>query len=125
MYKIVSKYACVSCPDTFDNKTEFANHVNAMHLVQAPASCIETSKTTGFTIDCHFNELLSMSDILVLQKWYSYQNLPVDTFPSYLLRSMYADVMDIIQRYIEDELDEEQAKIELLQYSHITETNEK
>lgn len=102
-YKIVSKYACVSCPDTFDNKTEFANHVNAMRLVQAPAvltlpadnhwtdisqkfheyrqSCIETSKTTSFTIDCHFNELLSMSDILVLQKWYSYQNLSVDIFP--------------------------------------------
>lgn len=35
-YKIVVKYACVSCIDTFDTKPKLARHVNKTHLIQPP-----------------------------------------------------------------------------------------
>ncbi|KAF7726512.1 Plasma membrane t-SNARE, secretory vesicle fusion [Apophysomyces ossiformis] len=35
-YRIVVKYACVSCIDTFDTKPELARHVNKAHLIQPP-----------------------------------------------------------------------------------------
>ncbi|KAG1148228.1 hypothetical protein G6F37_003547 [Rhizopus arrhizus] len=83
-----------------------------------------------------------MSGVLVLQKRYNYQSFPVDIFPSDLLRSMHAHVIGsysrctfnpqilcqviaIIQKYTDDQIDEEKAKIDLLNCSRIAETNER
>ncbi|KAG1392259.1 hypothetical protein G6F60_012157 [Rhizopus arrhizus] len=167
-YQIVVKYAYVSCVDTFDTKPELARHVDKMHLIQPPPmprlaadnhweldgnniskkfhayrqSCFDKSKTASFTMDGNFNELLSMSGVLVLQKRYNYQSFPVDSFPPDLLRSMHAhaigsysrctfnpqilcQVMVIIQKYTDGQIDEEKAKIDLLNCARIAETNER
>lgn len=96
--------------------------------------CIKNSRTTTFTIEDHFNELLSMSGILVLQKRYDYQSLPINIFPPTLLQAMRSNVISkyrrdtfnlqissrlktIIQRYIDEEMEERRAKIELLTLS--------
>ncbi|KAG0780368.1 hypothetical protein G6F16_012283 [Rhizopus arrhizus] len=167
-YQIVVKYAYVSCVDMFDTKPELARHVDKMHLIQPPPmprlaadnhweldgnniskkfhayrqSCFDKSKTASFTMDGNFNELLSMSGVLVLQKRYNYQSFPVDSFPPDLLRSMHAhvigsysrctfnpqilcQVMAIIQKYTDGQIDEEKAKIDLLNCARIAETNER
>lgn len=104
--------------------------------------CLDKSKTSSFIIDGNFNELFFMSGALVLQKRYNYQSFPVDIFPPDLLRAMYAhvigsyslcafnpqilcQVMAIIQKYTDGQIDEEKAKIDLLNCARIAETNER
>ncbi|KAL7317882.1 hypothetical protein PS15m_004180 [Mucor circinelloides] len=143
-----------------NTKSELASHVDSIHIVNNPSVqqlptdghwimqqedillkfhhyrslCIKNSRTTTFTIEDHFNELLSMSGILVLQKRYDYQSLPINIFPPTLLQAMRSNVISkyrrdtfnlqissrlktIIQQYIDEEMEETRAKIELLTLS--------
>ncbi|KAG1135461.1 hypothetical protein G6F37_012811 [Rhizopus arrhizus] len=93
--------------------------------------CQEKAATTMLTVEDSFNELLSLSGVLVLQKRYNYQSLPTQLFPPELLQAMRADIINkyqrksfylqlflrlksIIQQYVDDEMDEARTKIELL-----------
>ncbi|CAO3643707.1 unnamed protein product [Mucor fragilis] len=75
-----------------------------------------------------------MFGILVLQKRYDYQSLPINIFPPMLLQAMRSNVISkyrrdtfnlqissrlktIIQQYIDEEIEETRAKIELLTLS--------
>ncbi|KAL4215483.1 hypothetical protein AB4K20DRAFT_1789133 [Rhizopus microsporus] len=150
--KIVVKYAYASCIDTFDTKPKLVRHINKTHLIQLPSmprsatgnhwelggnniskkfhayrqQCLDKSKTSSFIIDGNFNELFFMSGALVLQKRYNYQSFPVDIFPPDLLRAINkAEYNTIIQKYTDDQIDEEKAKIGLLNCARIAKTKER
>ncbi|RCH80833.1 hypothetical protein CU097_002091 [Rhizopus azygosporus] len=166
--KILVKFACISCTNVMNTKSELASHVDSIHIVNNPSVqqlptdghwimqredislkfhhyrslCIKNSRTTTFTIEDHFNELLSMSGILVLQKRYDYQSLPINIFPPTLLQAMRSNVISkyrrdtfnlqissrlktIIQQYIDEEMEETRAKIELLTLSEEATENER
>lgn len=73
-----------------------------------------------------------MSCVLVLQKRHDYQSLPVDLFPSemqktigrYMIDTFYnakpfnsqqaSQAKDILMKYVNDDIDEENVQIELL-----------
>ncbi|KAI8394042.1 uncharacterized protein BYT42DRAFT_609798 [Radiomyces spectabilis] len=109
---VIIKFACPSCNGLFNEASELSHHVNNNHIKIPPSledvppaenrwlvqghdvstkfhdyrqMCILASRTTDFAIETHFNELLAMSGILVLQRRDSYKDLPADVFPPSLL----------------------------------------
>ncbi|EIE76337.1 hypothetical protein G6F46_005590 [Rhizopus delemar] len=156
---IVVKFACISCRNVFDRKSDLAKHVDSVHVIKKTSieqlssagnnwmvqgqdfslkfnlfrrMCQEkAAAATMFTIEDSFNELLSLSGVLVLQKRCNYHSLPTQIFPPELLQAMRADMINkcqrnsfdpqlflrlkrIIQQYVDDEMDETRTKIELL-----------
>jgi hypothetical protein len=158
---IIVKFACISCRNVFDQKSDLANHVDSVQVIKK--ILIEQLSSTGnnwivqgqdvslkfnlfrrmcqekaaaaaaamLTVENSFNELLSLSGVLVLQKRYNYQSLPTQLFPPELLQAMRADMINkyqrkyfdpqlflrlksIIQQYVDDEMVETCARIELL-----------
>ncbi|KAG1127479.1 hypothetical protein G6F42_006854 [Rhizopus arrhizus] len=113
------KFSCPGCRDIFNTVSELAHHVDNNHVKSAPSlenlspkdkrwvldghdisnqfikyrrSCIAASRTAEFAVESHFNELLAMSGILVLQ----------------------SAVQSIIQQFVDENITETRAKIELL-----------
>ncbi|KAG1276196.1 hypothetical protein G6F66_012596 [Rhizopus arrhizus] len=154
---IIVKFACISCRNVFDQKSDLANHVDSVQVIKK--TLIEQLSSTGnnwivqgqdislkfnlfrrmcqekaaamLTVENSFNELLSLSGVLVMQKRYNYQSLPTQLFPPELLQAMRADMINkyqrkafnpqlflrlksIIQQYVDDEMDETRTEIELL-----------
>ncbi|CAO3694726.1 unnamed protein product [Rhizopus stolonifer] len=93
---------------------------------------IKYLQSTGYTIENNFNEILVMSGILVLQKRFDYQRFPSILFSPKLLRDMhqylmqktfyaspfnpqqFVQVKNIILNYVNDQLDEDSARMQLL-----------
>ncbi|KAI9311817.1 hypothetical protein BX666DRAFT_2021173 [Dichotomocladium elegans] len=152
---IITKFACPSCRDIFNTVSELAHHVDNNHVKRTPSleklppedkrwvidghdissrfqeyrqSCIIASRMTEFAVESHFNELLAMSGILVLQRR---GNLPTDIFPPSLLMAARTEllakyrrdtfqphvrsaVQSIIQQFVDENITKTRAKIELL-----------
>ncbi|KAI7864669.1 hypothetical protein BDF14DRAFT_1832415 [Spinellus fusiger] len=158
--RTIKKFACISCSNVLDTKSELASHTDSTHVInnqgveqllanghwivqgedislkfhQYRSLCIKNSISVTVAIDSHFNELLSMSGILVLQKRYNYQSLPADLFPPKLLKAIHSKIISkyrrdtfnpqifsqlkkVIQQFIDEEIEETRAKIELLTLS--------
>jgi hypothetical protein len=158
----------MSCNSTFNTKSELALHIDQLHILegspaeQLPADnhwiiqeddvsekfyqyrcfCIEKSKTTNLALEENFNEILSMSGILVLQKRNDYQVIPKSIFSPELLQEMRSNIMNsyqrecfnpvlfsrlntIIQQYNNDDISETQTKIRLLTLSEEANENER
>ncbi|KAI9484770.1 hypothetical protein BDB00DRAFT_878486 [Zychaea mexicana] len=94
-------------------------------------SCITASRTAEFAVESHFNEVLTMSGILVLQRRGNYEDLPTDIFPPSLLTAARTEILakykrntfqphvrsavqSIIQQFVDEIITETRAKIELL-----------
>ncbi|KAG1305208.1 hypothetical protein G6F64_008561 [Rhizopus arrhizus] len=152
------KFSCPGCRDIFNTVSELAHHVDNNHVKSAPSlenlspkdkrwvldghdisnqfieyrrSCIAASRTAEFAVESHFNELLAMSGILVLQRRGNYEDLPTDIFPPSLLTAARTEILSkykrntfqpyvrsavqsIIQQFVDENITETRAKIELL-----------
>ncbi|KAI8394038.1 uncharacterized protein BYT42DRAFT_487579 [Radiomyces spectabilis] len=157
---VIIKFACPSCNGLFNEASELSHHVNNNHIKIPPSledvppaenrwlvqghdvstkfhdyrqTCILASRTTDFAIETHFNELLAMSGILVLQRRDGYKDLPVDVFPPSLLTAARNEILasyrrdtytfqphvrsalqSIIQKFVDEKITETRARIELL-----------
>jgi hypothetical protein len=152
------KFACSGCRDIFNTVSEFAHHVDNNHVKRAPSlenlspkdkrwvldghdvsnqfieyrqSCITASRTAEFAVESHFNELLAMSGILILQRRGNYEDLSTDIFPPSLLTAARTEILSkykrntfqphvrsavqsIIQQFVDENITETRAKIEFL-----------
>ncbi|CAO3613230.1 unnamed protein product [Cunninghamella echinulata] len=92
----------------------------------------DPNKISTYTLETNFNEILSLSGVLVLQKRYNYRIHPDNLFPPEFLKSMRQDVMnkyyksepfdpqlflqvkDILLRLQNDDTSEDTVRMELL-----------
>ncbi|KAL0090249.1 hypothetical protein J3Q64DRAFT_1813590 [Phycomyces blakesleeanus] len=156
--EIIIKFSCPGCRDVFSIVSELAHHVDNNHVKRAPTlenltiedqrwvlnghdissqfqeyrqSCITASRTTEFAVESHFNELLAISGIPVLQRRGNYEDLPTDIFPPSSLTTVRTEILaeykrntfqlhireavqSIIQQFVDENITEIRAKIELL-----------
>ncbi|CAO3597009.1 unnamed protein product [Absidia cylindrospora] len=156
--RIIIKFACPGCRDMFDTVSQLAQHFDGNHINSGPSienlspgdkrwvvnghditrqlfeyrrSCINVSHLNEFAIESHFNELLAMSGILVLQRRANYGDLPTDKFSPSLLVAARSEILakyrhdnfqahirselqSIIQRFVDEIITETRTKIELL-----------
>ncbi|KAI8390966.1 uncharacterized protein BYT42DRAFT_628147 [Radiomyces spectabilis] len=68
-------------PSTLDNHWILDGNIISKKFHAYRQACLERSKSASFTVEGNVNELLSMSGVLVLQKRYNYQSIPVEIFP--------------------------------------------
>ncbi|KAG0734481.1 hypothetical protein G6F57_011072 [Rhizopus arrhizus] len=94
-------------------------------------SCIRAQSTITFSIKTHFNELLATSGIIVLQRRCNYESIPLEDVAPVLLQAartvtlakfthasfqphLQSQLKSIIQRFVDDEISDARAIIELL-----------
>ncbi|KAG0963130.1 hypothetical protein G6F31_007977 [Rhizopus arrhizus] len=95
-------------------------------------NCLENIGNQKYTLDEHFNQLLSISGVIVLQRRCFFQSLPSNLFPPELLLNMRRYMMNkfyhgdhfdsqqlvavknILSDYINDTIDDDCARMQLL-----------
>ncbi|KAG1646691.1 hypothetical protein G6F44_000566 [Rhizopus delemar] len=130
-------FVCLSCTYNVHTKEELATHVEQEHI--AHNETLQTNEnnfvwvlenediTSKFNeyhsqslevahhgcLETHFNEILSLSGILVLQQRCEYGSLPSNIFPPKLL--MFANVNRVLNQYAKGEIEDDIAKIQSLE----------